>query len=253
MGANVKLTATSGVGYNIDVNHDTFTIAAGENVEVSVVDVDKADRHLLINVNRSEKNRRGTLITQKAKFLCGHDERDWFVAAIPETYSWVKNVREAKDALKPAAVHAAEKGIRGKAKNKRRNKARIRQGEWFFIPAPDLVLPANAIINKDEPISRGGGSKNHYIDEVYRTGGTTVWVCGKYPNGLTEGEHKRLLARDESARNLNWQVRTRDAVVYARGNVKHADHATIFLDGWHQVLMNTESGARSRSFMSFLD
>jgi len=36
------------------------------------------------------------------KFLCGHDERHWFVAAVPGR--GVSNVRTAMEALKPAAV-----------------------------------------------------------------------------------------------------------------------------------------------------
>ena len=60
-------------------------------------------------------------------------------------------------------------------------------------------------------------------------------------------------ASTPDAVNWGWSGRTRDAEVFGRGNVKHADHATIFLDGWHKVIMNTESGATSRSNMFFLD
>jgi hypothetical protein len=43
--------------------------------EVEVLDVQPADRHLLLLVREAG---------EKHKFLCGHDERHWFVAAIPE-------------------------------------------------------------------------------------------------------------------------------------------------------------------------
>ena len=62
--------------------------------EIAVLDVQPADRHLLLLVREGK---------EKSKFLCGHDERHWFVAGIPETAP-VGTVRQAKEALKPAEV-----------------------------------------------------------------------------------------------------------------------------------------------------
>ena len=45
----------------------------------------------------------------------------------------------------------------------------------------------------------------------------------------------------------------RDANVYARGRVRHPDHKTIFLNGWHRVLMNTENEAPGMRKVVFLD
>lgn len=45
----------------------------------------------------------------------------------------------------------------------------------------------------------------------------------------------------------------RDAAVYVKGRVSHADHATITLDGWHQVVMNTENEAAAMRHVAFLD
>jgi hypothetical protein len=62
----------------IDVGSDTFEVrfaGRGRRIELEVVDVDRADRHLLLLVRDGE---------EKSKFLCGHDERHWFVAAVPE-------------------------------------------------------------------------------------------------------------------------------------------------------------------------
>src|SRR5580700_2072505 len=94
--------------------------------EVAVLDVQPADRHLLLLVREG---------ADKRKFLCGHDERHWFVAAIPESAP-VGTVRQAKEALKPAEVRTAEarQGLRANARNRRKNAAFIRQGEWFFLP-----------------------------------------------------------------------------------------------------------------------
>src|SRR5262245_30745470 len=43
--------------------------------EITVLDVQPGDRHLLLLVREGK---------EKSKFLCGHDERHWFVAGIPE-------------------------------------------------------------------------------------------------------------------------------------------------------------------------
>jgi hypothetical protein len=45
----------------------------------------------------------------------------------------------------------------------------------------------------------------------------------------------------------------RNAGVYVRGHVRHADHATIELHGWHRVLMNTEREAKAMRNVAFLD
>ena len=49
----------------------------------------RSDRHLLLLVRRGER---------KSKFLCGFDERHWFVAAILESESGVTGVATAKAA-----------------------------------------------------------------------------------------------------------------------------------------------------------
>ena len=96
--------------------------------DVAVLDVQSADRHLLLLVRNGD---------EKQKFLCGHDERHWFVAAVPESAP-VGTVRQAKEALKPAEVHTAQarQGLRASARNRRKNAAYRRQGEWFFLPVP---------------------------------------------------------------------------------------------------------------------
>ncbi|MGD0860727.1 MAG: hypothetical protein ABR912_15610 [Terracidiphilus sp.] len=46
---------------------------------------------------------------------------------------------------------------------------------------------------------------------------------------------------------------TRDAEVYARGEVRHRDHKTTDLAGWHRVYMNRERFARHAPQIAFLD
>ena len=45
----------------------------------------------------------------------------------------------------------------------------------------------------------------------------------------------------------------RNPALYAKGRVRHSDHATIVLHDWHQVLMNRESDAPAMRHVAFLD
>jgi hypothetical protein len=240
-------------GFSVDVGHDQhgtfFDIIATPELreELEVVDVEARDRHLLLMI-RQQVDRK----EEKHKFLCGHDERDWFVAAVPET-GGVATVRTAKEALKPQEVQAAQarKGLKARHRNRRHNAAFIRQGEWFFIPEPDLVVDRKLVL-RNEPLARAGG-KPHWAEFLYRSGGETVYVSRDYPQGLTEPEYKALLARKPSAKREHWTVMRRNPGVWVQGKIRHPDHKTVKLNGWHRVLMNTESQAASKRHVVFLD
>jgi len=238
----------------IDIGNDRhgefFDIQAGDHADVEVLDVQPKDRHLLLMV-RQLADRPG-LPDTKDKFLCGHDERHWFVAGVPEKAP-VSTVVTAKEALKPDAVRDRERGKKGKRKKRLRRKTDvfIRQGEWFFIPAPEVKVNDKMIFTS-EPISRGRG-KPHMCEELYREDGTTVYVCGQHPNGLTTDEYRKLLKANPDAAKWNWRTMARNPVVYVRGKVWHPDHATIRLDGWHRVEMNTENRSRAMAQVAFLD
>ena len=133
--------------------------------------------------------------------------------------------------LKPDLVQSSERGVRTKYRDRRSNAARIRQGEWFFVPAPQLRVELLLVLS-NEPIARGGG-KPHVCEELYRFGGETVYVSPGAPNGLTDEEYRAL---SEGERNRwNWRVMRRNPKVYVRGRVRHHDHKTVVLDGWHEV------------------
>ncbi len=66
---------------------------------------------------------------------------------------------------------------------------------------------------------------------------------------MTEPQYRRLLARKTEANRWLWQVMRRDPRVYARGKIRHADHATITLPFWHQVLMNREESSAKVAFL----
>jgi len=251
IGARVKvsydasLRNPAGVDIRTDRRGDFFEIRIEprESVNYDVIDVRPNLRHLLLMARREDS---------KNKFLCGHDERHWFVCAVPGQS--VTSVKTAMEALQPAEVRAAVHRRVKRIKNRlrRKNAAFVRQGEWFFVPDPELTVNQKLVL-RNEPISRGNGSKAHMCQYVYRSGGETVYVGAKYPMGLTKGAYTKLLARNPSARKWAWRIMQRNAAVYVRGRVWHPDHKTIVLNDWHRVMMNTEARAPGARSVFFLD
>lgn len=237
-------------GINIlhDKNGEFFDIKTNsdERVEYEVVDLQKDLRHLLLMARREDG---------KEKFLCGHDERHWFVCAVPGKS--ITNVANAMEALQPAFVRhqVSRKVKRNKNRFERRNEAFVRQGEWFFVPFKDIRFKTDFTnqIYKNEPISRGNGSKSHICQEVFRNRGEAVMVCSHYPGGVSIKRHTDILKQNPKASRWNWRSMQINAAVYARGTVRHPDHKTIYLDDWHQVFMNTESEAPGMRHVVFLD
>ena len=109
----------------------------------------------------------------------------WFVAGIPEAAGGLKSVFAAMEALKPAEVIDAQRrqGVKGKDRYRRKNAAYVRQGEWFFLPMPNLHVKREEVLY-NEPLSRGNGSKPHWAEFLCRRGGQEVFVCSEYPQGL---------------------------------------------------------------------
>jgi hypothetical protein len=226
---------------------DIRTIS-GSTQEIVVLNVQPKERHLLLLSRQFDE--RGQLLA-KQKFLCGQDERHWFVAAIPENEP-VSSVADAKIALKPVEVRTLEGvlGLSRKASFRRKNTAFIRQGEWFFLREAGVRVDPLLIL-RNEPLTRGNGGKPHWAEEAYRSGGDSVHVSGKYPTGLTATEFNRL--PEAERKKGNFRVMRRDAQVHVRGEIKHPDHATVELHTWHRVLMNTENRSRALRFLAFLD
>ena len=237
-------------GISIDIGNDAngefFDIAVDRPrlADTRILDAQPSLRHLLLMSEQSDG---------KHKFLCGHDERHWFVAAVPERAA-VSTVKTAFDALKPVAVPALENrlGVKPRKRNRRRNEAFVRQGEWFFVPVPDGTSINERLILRNEPISRGGG-KPHMCGEIVRQGGELVYVSNQHPQGLTEMQRKQLLSRQPALRHLQWVAQRRNPSVFVRGRVRHPDHKTIVLNEWHQVLMNTENESISMRHVAFID
>ena len=265
IGARVKFGEIGTSRFNrVPVSIDIRTDKKGEYFQIDTLgdqlieisSIDKKDRHLLL-LHRNKVNtdvQCGREIIELYKFLCGHDETHWFVAAIPESVKGVTNVTAAKQALKPKAVVDAETKV-GLTKHKKEaqrhnNDARRRQGEWFFIPTDKEFKSIETLHN--EPIRRGRG-KPHICEELVRFGGNTVMVNRNHPNGITLGEYDKLVKNDPKVAKQFWNRMTRDMKVFVRGRISHPDHKTIILREWHEVVPNEENKAKGMQFMAFLD
>lgn len=233
--------------YTVDVGEDSkgefFDIAVADMSDVGfrVINTDPEIRHLVLMDTGDKK-----------KMLCGHDERHWFAAEVGER-SGIKNVADAMAALKPLAVARVENELHVKPEDrqKRKNPAYIRQGEWFFVPVGDKDLSAH-VIHKNEPIQLVGRSE-HIVEELCRHGGETVMTCARYRGGkpISLDKYNKLIRTNKEANTWFWQTRTQGATVYARGAVRHGDHATIHLQGWHEVHATAEMVGSTR--VTFLD
>ncbi|MEM6782425.1 MAG: hypothetical protein AAF624_01635 [Bacteroidota bacterium] len=214
-----------------------------DHLDFQVVNVDARQRHLLLHAAIRHPNHQ----IEKHKYLCGHDERHWFVAETPRTN--VTTIREAMDALRPPEVSWAvqRQAIKPKRRYRRRNRAFVRQGEWFFLPRPKLRLEG-AVIHRYEPLRRSGG-KPHLVKEIVRTGGQPVYWHARFPNGLTEAQYRRRLLESPALRKLSWRVMRRNPRVFARGTVRHPDHATLRLHLWHEVAMAAEGQTGTVAFL----
>lgn len=244
IGASAKVRDLSDNRFNendfeIDIvsvkGREMFDIAVKANSEndFQVLQIDKIGRHLLLKVNRQ-------------KFLCGHDERHWFVSEVLETAS---NINDAKEKMKPGNVLVSQvkRNVKSKNKNKRRNKSFLRQGEWFFIPSSETEFNENLILRK-EPI-RVGRSRPHIVDEIVRTGGETVYVSTEYPNGITEEEKEIEIKLNSAVLRIPFKTMRRNAGVFGRGKVRHPDHGTIELKGWHTISLSSEIRGRNVAFL----
>jgi len=213
-----------------------------DGVSFRVADVQPKHRHLLLIAEHDG----GT----PQKFLCGHDERHWFIA---EVHPSAANVTQALEALKPVEAVASQRRHRVKKRdrNRRKNPGFVRQGEWFFIPVPDF-RPASGIAFENEPIQRGR-SKPHIVEELYRRGGRPVYVAATHPRALSPSEHAELLARRPEMRKLGWRLMSAEPEAYGRGRVRHPDHKTIVLPHWHRIVPNREvsrpDGAMANLFL----
>lgn len=190
-----------------------------------------------------------------------------------------KDVADAIARLRPAAATPSAKTLRKRGPLARKTERSVRQGEWFFVPAPTLAVPPELIL-RNEPIQRGRGNP-HRCQELYREGGELVYVhpvrrapgalpsqlggAGGYANGWAQRHgipqkaeegltQKEFDVLQQSVRKLmTWRRMQRGARVFVRGRITHPDHATVALKTWHEVLPNLEVSRLGGVHVVFLD
>jgi hypothetical protein len=208
--------------FTIDVAEDRggeyFDIRLGSSPpRFEVLQSVPGDRHLLM------------LTSDGRRFLFGHDERHWFVSEIRRP---VSTVRDAKISLMPETMREQARGMKTGTIGSRRSGSFKRQGEWFFVPSEREF--DESIVHRNEPIQRTARSKPHICEELVRVGGEIVYAL--YGNVYKKAEYEKL--KPEERRRARAMVR--NPLVFARGPVRHPDHATIRLDRWHLVMLNGE-------------
>ena len=164
--ARIRPWRELGIDVRSDRRGEFFELLVPGSVELEVLQARPRERHLVL-LARGE---------DKLRFLCGHDERHWFAAAIPDN-ARVTTVSQAMDALKPPAARDGERRVRGKLRNRRRNPAYVRQGEWFFVTAPYLEVD-DAVVLRGERLTRGRGASRTWRRK------RCAWVatrCGSAP------------------------------------------------------------------------
>ncbi|MCH8019122.1 hypothetical protein IH785_04615 [candidate division KSB1 bacterium] len=245
IGAKVKFHLTEKVRWRWDQSSDHFTIGiqvdkngeyfdivqGGDAPEFELLQAQPKTKHLLLYTKEGQR------------FLCGHDERHWFVAAIGGK---VSTVRAAKQSLLPKAIWKQVKHLPPREVDNRRNAVFKRQGEWFFVKTNRKV--PKSLIHKNEFLQRNGGSKSHICQEIYREGGGLVYIVGN--KEMDEKEYSKRKKSDPTFDKGKLKTFVRNPSVYARGYIKHEDHATIRLECWHRVFINAEF---TTSAVSFLD
>src|SRR6478609_2579396 len=86
IGARVKVITNPSItrGFTIDIQQDTkgefFELRVPEHpangLDIAVAQIEPKNRHLLLMVRRKRPRK------HLDRYLCGHDERSWFVAAV---------------------------------------------------------------------------------------------------------------------------------------------------------------------------
>ncbi len=222
-------------GFRISIREDRkkhascFDLHVWDGTRIYVQDVSPKDHALLLKVNWTKE--RGRYIHED--FLCGRDDHGWYVTALKGHTA--HSVEEAFESLRPAEIRSAlrTENVPRSKWNKHRNKAFLRQGEWFFIPMPPDFKPKGVVRKKEHLGVRG---KPHIADFVCSEG-VVRYRHNRFLNLFTREEVAKLEKEGETGFRPVFIVQE----TFAKGRVVHPDHRTVILDGWHRVVPNTEN------------
>lgn len=199
---------------------ETFILYTGKGNDVSIINVNKEERQVILELTEPEREftrkvwgKKGKYVdvidttpSETRKYLIGHDEVSLFMCELPSLDS--NTVKEAHEELKPRRVKRL----------KRVNTKR--QGEWFFVP---ITKSEKLILNRgriqfDKEIE-GSGGKPHVASQIVKIKNVSVG-------------HRSTFER------LSHQ--------FVRGMITHPDHFPLELKKWHRVYRNMEVQRRIR-------
>jgi hypothetical protein len=158
------IVETAGNAFEIDIRQNgdrevyRLKYPHADTVLAEALDVKPKQRHLVLDVT-------GWRLPISGRYLCGHDEHHWFVASLPFDRK-TATVRGAMEVLKPAVVlrEQKRKGVKHR-RHRRKTAAYVRQGEWFFLPRPNMFVGELAV--RSGQLVRDGG-KPHRVEWLYR-------------------------------------------------------------------------------------
>ena len=225
----------------------------GEENNIQVINVDKKTEQLVLMVHEKKQEftetvkkhsvaafkpndivrvlKNGDAIVRrhtsgnKRHFLLGVDERQMFIAQLPEAAS---TVRQAHDRLKAPTVWLYEGKQAGRT---------IRQGEWFFLNVD------SAEQGKIEHAVKNGLVRLK-IDIASGIAGRRV----KFKN---EHVAEELVIVEGTKLERGLPIRERD--IFVRGSVRHPEHKTVSFKNWRKVIRNTESNEGRMSGVGWID
>jgi len=199
-----------------------------DSLDVSVMQAEPKQRHLLLAV------RTFGVEPKLDRFLCGHDEREWFVAAVPGGAS---SVRQAMDALQPQDVRdaLAQNHVSSRKRYARKNRAFRRQGEWFFVPESSFVVDEKLILRNEAPPRSGQAAPRGRNLPQRRRDGSSVRPVSERRHA---GRISRHLAEESQRGALEL---ARDATQPGRLRARHGasqrprhHHIAVLASGHHE-------------------
>lgn len=172
-------------------------------------------------VSNGELKVKRTTTGNSIRVLAGRDERQLFMTTLSAQCT---TVAQAHALLKTPEVYTAE-GKLGRA---------TRQGEWFFLMPTE---GEEAAINN---YLRQKMNKIHRQVAIGRMLGRT----GGKPHTADEFISMDTAFLREPVLEHGFSVRSRN-LVFVRGKIRHADHATVQFSSWRKVMGNSEVVAQS--------
>lgn len=190
-----------------------FVLYPGTTAQIEVSDISPDLNQAVLLVTEHARDfalldREASAPMETRAFLVGLDERSYFMAELPRA---VETVEEARRALRPGEA------VEWESREENAGRTVPRQGEWLFVPlSPDesdvlrrRLARRQAVFRRNAPIP-GRPGKPH----------TASFMAVVRPNERFDFE------------------------VYVHGSVRHADHSTLQLRGWHRAVGNMELGRR---------